>query len=269
MRDQDEMLGDTPAGLLAGNADPSLSYLVEGLGNQEGIDWISIFPKRPDAAFSQIQFGFELDTLRMVQMLDPLQQITRIRFWDVNVNLDVPVGKFSLILPEGTDIIREGNGVVISHYPCSWRRRGCGCNVALLVKRPRDWGDGFGLPVGYVDRKYFGVVHGGDLHGAVCRERLRALNFGGWGWWLGFLEGLRLFSAFSSDVLNLLQSEQWFRAMIFISSSILLCVVRSGGGRRGCTPGFLGRSRSMLDPQLLRSEPDAIARSPWPSRNML
>ena len=109
VRNQDEMLGDTPAGLLAGNADPSLSYLVEVLGNQEGIDWISIFPKSPDAAFAQIQFGFESDTLRMVQMLDPLQQITRIRFWNVKVNLDMPVGKFSLTLPDGTDIIREGN----------------------------------------------------------------------------------------------------------------------------------------------------------------
>ena len=109
VRNQDEMLGDTPAGLLAGNADPSLSYLVEVLGKQEGIDWISIFPKSPDAAFAQIQFGFESDTLRMVQMLDPLQQITRIRFWNVNVNLDMPVGKFSLTLPDGTDIIQEGN----------------------------------------------------------------------------------------------------------------------------------------------------------------
>ena len=109
VRNQDEMLGDTPAGLLAGNADPSLSYLVEVLGNQEGIDWISIFPKSPDAAFAQIQFGFESDTLRMVQMLDPLQQITRIRFWNVKVNLDMPVGKFSLTLPDGTDIIQEGN----------------------------------------------------------------------------------------------------------------------------------------------------------------
>ena len=109
VRNQDEMLGDTPAGLLAGDADPSLSYLVEVLGNQEGIDWISIFPKSPDAAFAQIQFGFESDTLRMVQMLDPLQQITRIRFWNVKVNLDMPVGKFSLTLPDGTDIIREGN----------------------------------------------------------------------------------------------------------------------------------------------------------------
>jgi outer membrane lipoprotein-sorting protein len=46
----------------------------------------------------------------MLQMLDPLQQITRIRFSDVEVNLSVPSGKFSLVLPEGTDIIREDNG---------------------------------------------------------------------------------------------------------------------------------------------------------------
>jgi len=110
VRDQDEALGDTPAGLLANDVSPSHSYLVEALGNQDGIDWISIFPKNSDAAFAQIQFGFESDTLRMVQMLDPLQQITRIRFWDVKVNLAVPDEKFRLALPAGTDIIREDNG---------------------------------------------------------------------------------------------------------------------------------------------------------------
>ena len=110
VRNQDEVLGDTPAGLLAGNIDPSLSYLVEALGNQEGIDWIAIYPKKADAAFAQIQFGFESGSLRMLQMLDPFQQITRIRFSDVEVNLSVPSGKFSLVLPEGTDIIREDNG---------------------------------------------------------------------------------------------------------------------------------------------------------------
>ncbi len=110
VRKQDETLGDTPAGLLAGDFSPSGSYLIESLGNQGGIDWISIFPKSPDAAFAQIQFGFESDTLRMVQMLDPLQQITRIQFWEVKVNLSVPIEKFRLLLPRGTDIIREDNG---------------------------------------------------------------------------------------------------------------------------------------------------------------
>jgi len=44
--------------------------------------------------------------LRLVQMLDPLQQITRIRFTDVKVNITIPPEKFVLELPEGTDIIR-------------------------------------------------------------------------------------------------------------------------------------------------------------------
>ena len=106
LRNQDSALGDTPAGLLAGDTSPRDSYLVESLGNQGGIDWVSVFPKEADAAFSQIQFGFEADTLRLVQMLDPLQQITRIRFTDVKVNITIPPEQFILELPEGTDIIR-------------------------------------------------------------------------------------------------------------------------------------------------------------------
>ena len=77
------------------------------MGNQGGIEWVSVFPKNSDAAFSQIQFGFETDILRMVQMLDPLQQITRIRFTDVKVNIAIPPEKFMLELSEGVDIIRE------------------------------------------------------------------------------------------------------------------------------------------------------------------
>ena len=53
LRNQDSALGDTPAGLLAGDTSPRDSYLVESLGNQGGIDWVSVFPKEADAAFSQ------------------------------------------------------------------------------------------------------------------------------------------------------------------------------------------------------------------------
>ena len=65
--------------------------------------------------------------------------------------------------------------------------------------------------------------------GKATGAEIWRLGLDGW----VFLVGLQPFSAFSSDVLNLLQTEQWFRAMIFISSSILLCVCCSGGGRRG------------------------------------
>ena len=107
VRDQAEALGDTPAGLLAGNADLNRSYLVERLGDQGGIYWVSLFPRDANAAFSQIQFGFELDTLRLVQMLDPLDQITRIRFAGVKMNMEFAAEQFRLSLPKGTDVIRE------------------------------------------------------------------------------------------------------------------------------------------------------------------
>jgi len=107
VRDQAKALGDTPAGLLAGDVDLNRSYLVERLGHQAGIYWVSLFPKDANAVFSQIQFGFESDTLRLVQMLDPLEQITRIRFAGVKVNMEFSAEQFRLSLPEGTDVIRE------------------------------------------------------------------------------------------------------------------------------------------------------------------
>jgi len=47
---------------------------------------------------------------------------------------------------------------------------------------------------------------------------------------VGVLGGFTTFSAFSSDTLSLLQAEQWFRAMVYIASSILLCVAAAVSG---------------------------------------
>ena len=53
-------------------------------------------------------------------------------------------------------------------------------------------------------------------------------------WRLGFvvgvLGGFTTFSAFSSDALNLLHAEQWLRGVVYISSSILLCVTAAAAG---------------------------------------
>ena len=47
---------------------------------------------------------------------------------------------------------------------------------------------------------------------------------------VGLLGGFTTFSAFSSDTLGLLEAEQWFRAMVYISSSILLCITAATAG---------------------------------------
>ncbi len=107
VRLQESGLSGTPAALLAGGEGPDESYLVEGLGTQGGISWIALFPRDSGTPFSQIQLGFEGETLRLVQMLDQLDQVTRLRFDNVVVNENVPLEHFTLALPEGVDVVRE------------------------------------------------------------------------------------------------------------------------------------------------------------------
>ena len=107
VRDQSKTLGNTPAALLAGEDKPGDSYLIEYLGKQGAISWITLFPKDSSAPFSQIQLGFENGDLRLVQMLDQLDQITRLRLDNVIVNDQLPQDLFRLNLPAGVDVIQE------------------------------------------------------------------------------------------------------------------------------------------------------------------
>lgn len=107
VRNQSKSLSNTPAALLAGDDKPGDSYLIEYLGKQGAISWITLFPKDSSAPFSQIQLGFENGDLRLVQMLDQLDQITRLRFDNVIVNDQLPQGLFKLNLPTGVDVIQE------------------------------------------------------------------------------------------------------------------------------------------------------------------
>jgi len=47
---------------------------------------------------------------------------------------------------------------------------------------------------------------------------------------VGVLGGFTTFSAFSADTLHLLESQQWFKAMVYISASVLLCIVAAAAG---------------------------------------
>ena len=88
---------------------------------------------------------------------------------------------------------------------------------------------GLGFPWGTLTVNILGSFMVG-----ICMELFAGKATGAEIWRLGLvvgiLGGFTTFSAFSSDVLNLLQTEQWFRAMIFISSSILLCVCAAAAG---------------------------------------
>lgn len=107
VRSQSKTLGNTPAALLVNADKPGDSYLIEYLGEQGTISWVTLFPKDSSAPFSQVQLGFENGELRLVQMLDQLDQITRVQLDNLIVNDQLPKDLFRLNLPAGVDVIEE------------------------------------------------------------------------------------------------------------------------------------------------------------------
>lgn len=115
-RPQAEALGDTPMALLTAGTD--LQALQKDLlwrvhGEQDGLQWLSAEPRRPEQAIERIELGLRLaprvsdlwlpDTLRL---LDRLGQQTTLRLsaWDLQPRLAPET--FVFRPPAGTDILR-------------------------------------------------------------------------------------------------------------------------------------------------------------------
>ena len=102
-----DALGTSPAAVLSSGGNPKQNYRVKDLGQQGTIGWVSLHSKEEAAIFSEIQLGFEQGTLRLIQLLDDLGQITRIVLSDVKENIAIGAEWFALEVPESVDIIDE------------------------------------------------------------------------------------------------------------------------------------------------------------------
>ena len=103
--DQRRALERTPALLLAGQGDLTADYVIEDLGQQGSVVWISLQPKASEGSFAEVQLGFQNDTLRLIQLLDHLDQITRIVLSHVEENPQIPASQFRFTVPVGVDLI--------------------------------------------------------------------------------------------------------------------------------------------------------------------
>lgn len=102
-----DALGTSPAGVLSSGGNPKHNYRVQDLGQQGEIGWVSLHSKEEAASFSEIQLGFDRGTLRLIQLLDDLGQITRIALSDVKENIAIGAEWFAFEIPKGVDIIDE------------------------------------------------------------------------------------------------------------------------------------------------------------------
>ncbi len=106
-RAQESAIGQTPAVLLSGGQQYRKDYNVTILGRQGAVNWISLVPKLSDGSFAEIQLGFEGETLRLIQLLDELNQITRVTLANVVENEPIPDSVFRFIPPTGVDVISD------------------------------------------------------------------------------------------------------------------------------------------------------------------
>jgi len=106
-REQESAIGQTPAVLLSGGQQYRKDYNVTILGRQGAVNWISLVPKVSDGSFAEIQLGFEGETLRLIQLLDELNQITRVTLANVVENEPIPDSVFRFIPPTGVDVISD------------------------------------------------------------------------------------------------------------------------------------------------------------------
>jgi len=106
-RAQESAIGQTPAVLLSGGQQYRKDYNVTILGRQGAVYWISLVPKLSDGSFAEIQLGFEGETLRLIQLLDELNQITRVTLANVVENEPIPDSVFRFVPPTGVDVISD------------------------------------------------------------------------------------------------------------------------------------------------------------------
>jgi outer membrane lipoprotein carrier protein len=102
-----ESLQATPAMLLSGGQDVSTSFDVVESFSADGLDWITLTPKLSGADFRSLSVGFSNGVLGRLELLDGLDQVTKIRFTDVVVNQLLDSNQFNLDLSDKVDLIGE------------------------------------------------------------------------------------------------------------------------------------------------------------------
>ena len=107
IRQLDESLQQTPAGIILGSVDINQYFVQNQLGTIEGFNWVELTPRDPETQYNFIKLGFNEDNLGMMIIDDNLGQTTRIDFRQLARNTELDAAVFSLELPENVDVIDE------------------------------------------------------------------------------------------------------------------------------------------------------------------
>jgi outer membrane lipoprotein carrier protein len=101
----DETLGSSPAMLLSGDARVREGFEVVQTYEHDGLDWVKLVPKAEASDFSSVLIGFDGNAPRQLELVDGLNEKTRIELANVVVNADIADTVFEFRPPAGVDVI--------------------------------------------------------------------------------------------------------------------------------------------------------------------
>jgi chaperone LolA len=101
----DAALSSTPAMLLSGASNLRDSFTLSPAGSREGLDWVLVEPRKPEADFRRALFGFSKGDLRRMIIDDRLGQTATIELASVERNAKVDPQEVSFTPPKGADVI--------------------------------------------------------------------------------------------------------------------------------------------------------------------
>ena len=105
----DEGLSRTPAMLLSGGEDFTASFDIDRVHRTAGLFWVRLVPRSGSGDFQSVHLGFDEDNLIRMELIDNLDQITRIEFLNVVRNPSIGDETFVFTPPVGVDVIGDAD----------------------------------------------------------------------------------------------------------------------------------------------------------------
>jgi len=108
-RSQREVLGQTPAALLASGADLRTlqqAFTLSNAPDADGLRWVQAVPKGEDAPLQAVRIGFRNGQLAALEILDRFGQRSHIAFERLDTQSAFPPGHFGFNVPQGVALIQ-------------------------------------------------------------------------------------------------------------------------------------------------------------------
>ncbi|MET0310522.1 MAG: outer membrane lipoprotein chaperone LolA [Burkholderiaceae bacterium] len=109
-RRQAQVLGSTPAAIIASSADLAAlrkDFTLQAAPDKDGLQWVTATPKAKDGQLQSVRVGFKGNDLAALEILDGFGQRSVITFANFQLNAGVAPEAFNFKPPQGADVVRQ------------------------------------------------------------------------------------------------------------------------------------------------------------------